>query len=64
MYYRLSGDITSKDEIKRLVGEVEKEESKGVHLLVNNAGIARDNKTKYSNGKPDMKSARSFWPRH
>jgi NAD(P)-dependent dehydrogenase (short-subunit alcohol dehydrogenase family) len=27
---------------------------------VNNAGIARDDKTKYSNGKPDMKSAKSI----
>jgi NAD(P)-dependent dehydrogenase (short-subunit alcohol dehydrogenase family) len=43
-----------------LVSEVEKQESKGVHLLVNNAGIARDDKTKYSNGKPDMKSAKSI----
>ena len=51
----LPGDITKKDEIKRLVKEVESKESKGIHLLVNNAGIARDDNTKYSNGKPDMK---------
>jgi NAD(P)-dependent dehydrogenase (short-subunit alcohol dehydrogenase family) len=56
----LPGDITSKDEIKRLVSEVEKQEERGVHLLVNNAGIARDDNTKYSNGKPDMKSAQSI----
>jgi NAD(P)-dependent dehydrogenase (short-subunit alcohol dehydrogenase family) len=56
----LPGDITSKDEIKRLVEEVEKQKSKGVHLLVNNVGIARDDNTKYSNGKPDFKSAQSI----
>ena len=53
--HSLPGDITKKDEIKRLVKEVESKESKGIHLLVNNAGIARDDNTKYSNGKPDMK---------
>jgi NAD(P)-dependent dehydrogenase (short-subunit alcohol dehydrogenase family) len=57
---RLPGDITSKDEIKRLVSEVEKQEPDGIHLLVNNAGIARDDNTKYSNSKPDMKSAQSI----
>jgi NAD(P)-dependent dehydrogenase (short-subunit alcohol dehydrogenase family) len=58
--YRLLGDITSKDEIGRLVGEVQKQESKGVHPLVNNAGIARDDRRKYSNRKPHMKSAQSI----
>lgn len=57
----LSGDITSKDEIKRLAGEVEKQEPNGVHLLVNNAGIARDDNTKFSkNGSPDFSSAKSI----
>jgi NAD(P)-dependent dehydrogenase (short-subunit alcohol dehydrogenase family) len=53
--YSLPGDITKKDEIKRLVAEVEKTEPNGLHLLVNNAGIARDDNTKYSNGRPDFK---------
>lgn len=44
----------------RLVKEVEKQEPNGIHLLVNNAGIARDDTTKYSNGKPDFKSAQSI----
>lgn len=39
----------------RLVKEIESKESKGINLLVNNAGIARDDNTKYSNGKPDFK---------
>jgi len=56
----LPGDITSKDEIMRLVEEVKSKEPNGVHVLVNNAGIARDDNTKYSNGKPDMKSAQSI----
>ncbi|KAL3427617.1 hypothetical protein PVAG01_01126 [Phlyctema vagabunda] len=56
----LPGDITSKDEIRRIVKVVEEKESKGIHLLVNNAGIARDDNTKYSNGKPDFKSAQSI----
>ncbi|XMA10543.1 hypothetical protein WAI453_003334 [Rhynchosporium graminicola] len=43
-----------------LVKEVESKEHNGIHLLVNNAGIARDDNTKYSNGKPDFKSAQSI----
>lgn len=59
--HALPGDITKKDECIRLAEEVGKNESKGVHLLVNNAGIARDDHTKFSkNGQPDMKSAESI----
>ncbi len=59
--HALPGDITKKDECIRLAEEVGKKESKGVHLLVNNAGIARDDHTKFSaNGQPDMKSAESI----
>lgn len=57
---RLPADITSKDEIKRIAEEVSKSEPNGIHLLVNNAGIARDDNTKYSNGEPDFKSAQSI----
>lgn len=43
----LPGDVSTKDgavEIARQLGE---KEPKGIHLLVNNAGIARDDATKY-----------------
>ena len=56
----LPGDITSKAECIRLADEVASKESNGIHLLVNNAGIARDDPTKFSNaGEPDYKSATS-----
>ncbi|KIW21240.1 hypothetical protein PV08_01820 [Exophiala spinifera] len=59
--HALPGDITKKEECIRLAEEVGKKESKGIHLLVNNAGIARDDHTKFSkNGQPDMKSAASI----
>ncbi|KAI6600007.1 hypothetical protein MCOR04_002307 [Pyricularia oryzae] len=54
----LPGDITSKDECVRLAREVGEKEPKGIHLLVNNAGVARDDKTKFSSaGEPDFTSA-------
>ncbi|KAI9876057.1 MAG: hypothetical protein M1830_007436 [Pleopsidium flavum] len=56
----LPGDITKKDDVKRLADEVAGKESKGIHLLVNNAGIARDDNTSYSKGKPDFSSAQSI----
>ncbi|KAI9048071.1 hypothetical protein LZ554_007867 [Drepanopeziza brunnea f. sp. 'monogermtubi'] len=56
----LPGDVSKKDEVARLVKEIESQEPNGIHLLVNNAGIARDDNTKYSNGKPDFKSAQSI----
>ncbi|OAP58476.1 hypothetical protein AYL99_07566 [Fonsecaea erecta] len=59
--HALPGDITKKEECIRLADEVAKQESNGIHLLVNNAGIARDDHTKFSvAGKPDMKSAESI----
>ncbi|OAL34921.1 hypothetical protein AYO20_05882 [Fonsecaea nubica] len=59
--HALPGDITKKEECVRLADEVAKQESGGVHLLVNNAGIARDDHTKFSAaGKPDTKSAESI----
>jgi NAD(P)-dependent dehydrogenase (short-subunit alcohol dehydrogenase family) len=62
----LPGDVSEKDDIKRLVDELSQKEPKGIQLLVNNAGIARDDSTKYSSaGEPDMSSAQSisehFW---
>lgn len=57
----LPGDISSKDEVKRLADEVTSKESNGIHLLVNNAGIARDENTRIDkNEKPDSKSAQSI----
>ncbi|KAI1611017.1 short chain dehydrogenase/reductase [Exophiala viscosa] len=59
--HALPGDITKKEECIKLAEEVGKKESKGIHLLVNNAGIARDDHTKFSSaGQPDMKSADSI----
>jgi NAD(P)-dependent dehydrogenase (short-subunit alcohol dehydrogenase family) len=55
--HALPGDITKKEECIRLAEEIGKKE-KAIHLLVNNAGIARDDNTKFSSaGQPDMKSA-------
>jgi len=61
----LPGDISQKEDLKRLASELASKESQGIHLLVNNAGIARDDAIKYSGGKPDFSSAQSisdhFW---
>ena len=54
----LPGDISSKDDVERLAKEVSSKERNGIHLLVNNAGIARDDNTRFSTaGKPDFSSA-------
>jgi len=51
----LQGDVSDKDDVARLYKELSEKEPKGLHLLVNNAGIARDDATKFSdNGQPDM----------
>ncbi|KAL9600870.1 MAG: hypothetical protein Q9219_002912 [cf. Caloplaca sp. 3 TL-2023] len=57
----LPGDISQKDEVKRLADKVAAEEPNGIHLLVNNAGIARDDNTRFDrHGKPDSTSAKSI----
>lgn len=57
----LPGDISSKDGVKRLAEELASKESKGIHLLVNNAGIARDDNTRFSKaGTPDWTSAKAI----
>lgn len=43
----LPGDVSSKDEAIRLAKEVGEKEPNGIHLLVNNAGIARDDETRF-----------------
>lgn len=56
----LPGDISSKDDVKRLAEELASKESK-IHLLVNNAGIARDDNTRFSQaGTPDFTSAKAI----
>jgi len=37
-----------------LAAEVEENEPDRIHLLIDNAGIAWDENTKYSNGSPDQ----------
>jgi len=49
----ISADITKKDECLRLAQEVGEKEPNGIHLLVNNAGIARDDNTKLSSNPPE-----------
>lgn len=56
----LPGDITSKDDIKRLADEVGQREPKGIHLLVNNAGVAVEANTRYTNSQPDFKDAKAI----
>ncbi|KAL9630129.1 MAG: hypothetical protein Q9164_006571 [Protoblastenia rupestris] len=59
--YALPCDISLKEEVIKLAEEVSKKEQKGIHLLVNNAGIARDDSTRFSSaGKPDFSSAQSI----
>ncbi|KAH7168280.1 hypothetical protein DER46DRAFT_679528 [Fusarium sp. MPI-SDFR-AT-0072] len=57
----LPGDVSQKDEAIRLAEEVGKKEPNGIHLLVNNAGIAEDDNTKFSSaGEPDMADAKAL----
>ncbi|KAK5127017.1 hypothetical protein LTR85_008376 [Meristemomyces frigidus] len=55
--HALPGDVSSKEGCIQLAKTMAEKEPKGIHLLVNNAGIARDDNTKFSsNGQPDMTS--------
>ncbi|KAF4948810.1 hypothetical protein FGADI_9367 [Fusarium gaditjirri] len=57
----LPGDVSQKEEAIRLAEEVGKKEPKGIHLLVNNAGIAEDDNTKFSSvGEPDTTDAKAL----
>lgn len=51
--------MSSKSEVQRLAKEITEKEPNGIQLLVNNAGIARDNNTKFSakGGPPDFSNA-------
>lgn len=44
---RLPGDVGSKEDIKRLAEELGRREPGGVQLLVNNAGVAAEDATKF-----------------
>jgi NAD(P)-dependent dehydrogenase (short-subunit alcohol dehydrogenase family) len=62
----LQGDVSDKSDCKRLADEIAQKEPKGIQLLVNNAGIARDDSTKFSTtGQPDMSDPQAisehFW---
>ena len=57
----LPGDISSKDDVIRLAEDLTSKEPKGIQLLVNNAGIARDDNTRFSKaGTPDWTSAKAI----
>ncbi|KAF1917772.1 hypothetical protein BDU57DRAFT_445132 [Ampelomyces quisqualis] len=57
----LQGDVSEKDDVARLCKEISEKEPKGIQLLVNNAGIARDDNTKFSTtGQPDMEDAEAI----
>lgn len=45
--HALPGDVCDKEDCQRLAKELEKKESGGIQLLVNNAGIARDQATQF-----------------
>ncbi|KKY26486.1 putative short chain dehydrogenase reductase [Phaeomoniella chlamydospora] len=55
------GDITDKTAVQQIASQLGQQEPNGIHLLVNNAGIARDDETKFSAvGEPDFTSAQSI----
>ncbi|KAF2099475.1 NAD(P)-binding protein [Rhizodiscina lignyota] len=59
--HSLPGDVSKKSEILDLASQMDQMEPDGIQLLVNNAGIARDDATKFSTaGQPDMKDADSI----
>ena len=52
--------ISDPEDVKRLYKEISEKEPQGIQLLVNNAGIARDDKTKFSTaGEPKWEDAQS-----
>lgn len=53
--------MSDKNDVQRLAKEVGEKEPKGIHLLVNNAGVALDDNTRFSkNGQPDMADAQAI----
>lgn len=53
-------DVTSKDDVYRLASEIGSKEPSGIHLLVNNAGIAIEKDTAFSDKDIDFSSAESL----
>lgn len=52
---RLVADISEKNAVQRLSNEIASKEPQGIQLLINNAGIARDDATQFKKaGKPSM----------
>lgn len=60
--HALVGDVSTKQGIHQLVQKISQKEPQGIQLLVNNAGIARDDNTKFSSndGPPDTSSAEAI----
>ncbi|KAK5127741.1 hypothetical protein LTR08_004223 [Meristemomyces frigidus] len=59
--HALQGDVSTKAGCVKLAKQLGEKEPKGIQLLVNNAGIARDSHTSFSsNGQPDMTSAEAI----
>ena len=55
--HALPGDVGSKEGALRLAKDLQQKEPKGIHLLVNNAGVARDDKTKFCKSLLDSRRA-------
>ena len=54
-------DISKKEEVQRITSEVASKEHHGIQLLVNNAGIAKDEETRYeTNGQPRLNDAQAI----
>jgi len=54
-------DISKKEEVQRISSEVASKEPHGIQLLVNNAGIAKDEETRYeTHGQPNLKDAQAI----
>ncbi|KAK4634034.1 Short-chain dehydrogenase/reductase VdtF [Fulvia fulva] len=59
--HHIVADVSKKDEAIRLAKEIEQKEPEGIQLLVNNAGIARDDHTKFSSaGQPEMSDPKAI----
>ena len=57
----LPGDVSQKSEVVRLAETIASREPHGIHLLVNNAGVARDANTHFTlNGSPDLKDPKAI----
>ncbi|KAI5369414.1 Putative short-chain dehydrogenase/reductase SDR, NAD(P)-binding domain superfamily [Septoria linicola] len=60
--HKIVGDVGHKDGALQLAKQISEKEPQGIQLLVNNAGIARDDNTKFSSndGPPDTSSAEAI----